>query len=142
MVLVSLSDSEGRKNPAGETPLEVGPPDASEWAKITSVSSVSTASEQISKPLIGDALALVSALFYAFYVILLKVRIKNEERIDMQLFFGFVGLFNISLCWPIGLILHWTRIEPFELPTKAAEWYTIISDVSLIVFNGTSCDNR
>ena len=85
------------------------------------------------RPALGDRLALISALFYALYVILLKVRIKNEERIDMQLFFGFVGLFNIFLCWPIGFILHWTGIEPFELPTKAAEWYTIIIDVRLIV---------
>lgn len=33
-------------------------------------------------------LALLSAFCYAVYVILLKVRIGDEERIDMQLFFG------------------------------------------------------
>jgi drug/metabolite transporter (DMT)-like permease len=137
---VSLSDSEERKSSAGEPPLEVGPPDASEWARAIRESSINAISKQISKPLFGDALALISAPFYAFYVTLLKVRIKNEERIDMQLFFGFVGLFNILLCWPIGLILHWTRIEPFELPTKAAQWYTIICNVSLMIYNGTSCD--
>lgn len=43
-------------------------------------------------PLLGDALALASALAYAFYVILLKVRIKNEARVSMTLFFGFVRL--------------------------------------------------
>jgi len=43
--------------------------------------------------ILGNILALLSALFYAMYVILLKVRIKAEYRIDMQLFFGFVGLF-------------------------------------------------
>jgi solute carrier family 35 protein F5 len=36
----------------------------------------------------GDALALLSAFCYAIYVILLKVRIGDEERVDMQLFFG------------------------------------------------------
>jgi len=41
---------------------------------------------------LGNILALLSALFYAMYVILLKVCIKAEYRIDMQLFFGFVGL--------------------------------------------------
>jgi solute carrier family 35 protein F5 len=69
------------------------------------------------RPLLGDALALLSALFYALYVILLKVRIGDEERIDMQLFFGFVGAFNVLLCWPMGVILHITGVETFEVPS-------------------------
>ncbi|KAF9240884.1 hypothetical protein BU15DRAFT_87457 [Melanogaster broomeanus] len=69
----------------------------------------------------GDFLALLSALFYSMYLILLKVKIKEESRIDMQLFFGYVGLFNIFLCWPVGLLLHWFQVESFELPdTKQA----------------------
>jgi len=36
----------------------------------------------------------------------------------MQLFFGFVGLFNIVACWPIGVILHLTGVERFEPPTS------------------------
>ncbi|TBU46107.1 hypothetical protein BD309DRAFT_954822 [Dichomitus squalens] len=70
-------------------------------------------------PIIGDALALLSALFYALYVTLLKVRIRSESRIDMQLFFGFVGLFNILTCWPIGVVLHLTGVEPFQLPSTS-----------------------
>ena len=35
----------------------------------------------------------------------------------MQLFFGFVGLFNILFLWPLGLILHFTGGETFELPS-------------------------
>ncbi|TCD69972.1 hypothetical protein EIP91_005561 [Steccherinum ochraceum] len=70
--------------------------------------------------IIGDSLSLLSALFYALYVTLLKVRIRNESRVDMQLFFGFVGLFNILLTWPIGLVLHLTGAEPFELPSKTS----------------------
>jgi len=34
----------------------------------------------------------------------------------MQLFFGFVGLFNIVCFWPLGFIMHWTGMEKFELP--------------------------
>lgn len=48
-------------------------------------------------PLLGDALALASALAYAFYVILLKVRIKNEARVSMTLFFGFVRTVQCAL---------------------------------------------
>lgn len=48
-------------------------------------SSLSSAS---SHPIFGDALALTSAAFYAVYVILLKVRVVDEERADMQLMLG------------------------------------------------------
>ncbi|KAF8979749.1 hypothetical protein BGZ46_005090 [Entomortierella lignicola] len=67
-------------------------------------------------PLFGDFLALMSAMFYGCYTVLLKVRIQNESRINMSLFFGFVGLFNLMLLWPMFGVLHWTGIEPFELP--------------------------
>ncbi|KAF9354853.1 hypothetical protein BGX26_007265 [Mortierella sp. AD094] len=67
-------------------------------------------------PLFGDFLALMSALFYGCYTVLLKVRIQNESRVNMSLFFGFVGLFNLVLLWPMFGVLHWTGVEPFELP--------------------------
>ncbi|KAF9151105.1 hypothetical protein BG015_007089 [Linnemannia schmuckeri] len=67
-------------------------------------------------PLFGDFLALMSAMFYGCYTVLLKVKIQNESRVNMPLFFGFVGLFNLVLLWPMFGVLHWTGIEPFELP--------------------------
>ncbi|OAQ26677.1 hypothetical protein K457DRAFT_34290 [Linnemannia elongata AG-77] len=67
-------------------------------------------------PLFGDFLALMSAVFYGCYTVLLKVKIQNESRVNMSLFFGFVGLFNLVLLWPMFGVLHWTGIEPFELP--------------------------
>ena len=76
-------------------------------------------------PLLGDSLALLSALAYAFYVILLKVRIRTETRISMTLFFGFVGLFNILLIWPVGVVLHLSGIETFELPHGGMLWLSI-----------------
>ena len=74
--------------------------------------------DEYSNPLWGDILALSSAMFYAFYVTLLKVKIRHESRINMQLFFGFVGLLNVLSLWPLGLILHYTGVEKFELPSK------------------------
>jgi solute carrier family 35 protein F5 len=67
-------------------------------------------------PLFGDFLALMSALFYGCYTVLLKIKIRNESRVNMSLFFGFVGLFNLVLLWPMFGVLHWTGVEPFELP--------------------------
>ena len=85
--------------------------------------------ETMSRITFGNILALLSALFYAMYVILLKVSIKAEYRIDMQLFFGFVGLFNIVGCWPVGLILHLTGAEIFELPHTKQAVYGILINV-------------
>ncbi|WVQ64959.1 uncharacterized protein L199_003129 [Kwoniella botswanensis] len=69
-----------------------------------------------SHPIFGDFLALLSAAFYAVYVILLKVRVVDEERADMQLMLGFAGLFNTIALIPIFPILHYTGWEKFELP--------------------------
>ncbi|MCJ1453647.1 hypothetical protein MMC28_003994 [Mycoblastus sanguinarius] len=65
---------------------------------------------------IGDALAFVSAVMYGIYTILMKKRIGDEARVDMSLFFGFVGLFNLITLLPGFFILHFTGIETFELP--------------------------
>ena len=77
----------------------------------------------------GDGLALLSAVFYALYVILLKVRIKEESRIDMQLFFGFVGVFNVVMLWPFGVILHLTCTEKMEFPHTGKAWTAVLVNV-------------
>ena len=73
---------------------------------------------------------------------MLKYRIGHEDRVNMRLFFGnfagsvlcvprlffyfyfyflltvgFVGLFNIVLLWPGFIILHYTGLEQFEVPS-------------------------
>ncbi|KAG0667207.1 hypothetical protein C6P46_002619 [Rhodotorula mucilaginosa] len=101
VVIVSLSDSTLPTPPAGEPR---GQP------------AIEIASPTPSHPLLGDGLALLSALAYAAYVLLLKVRIRNEARISMTLFFGFVGMFNIVMFWPVGILLHALGVETFEWP--------------------------
>ncbi|KAF9270330.1 hypothetical protein L218DRAFT_27861 [Marasmius fiardii PR-910] len=81
--------------------------------------------------LLGDALALTSALFYAIYTITLKVGIKSESRIDMKLFFGFVGIFNTISLWPIAILLHVTGLEKFELPSNGKETSPLVVTVGL-----------
>ncbi|KAI9445242.1 hypothetical protein H4582DRAFT_1914228 [Lactarius indigo] len=96
VILVSLSDTGSAPPPSQPAPA----PTASSLPVLLSTLRNGRLS------LLGDCLALLSALFYAFYVILLK------------LFFGFVGLFNILACWPIGVVLHFTGVERFELPVS------------------------
>ncbi|KAI8958890.1 hypothetical protein F5Y11DRAFT_334692 [Daldinia sp. FL1419] len=75
---------------------------------------------------IGDAMAFFSAVVYGLYVVVMKVRIGNEDRVNMPLFFGLVGIFNILFLWPLFIILHITGIEPFELPPSGKVWAIII----------------
>ncbi|ORY15321.1 hypothetical protein BCR34DRAFT_444829, partial [Clohesyomyces aquaticus] len=65
---------------------------------------------------IGDAMAFLSAVLYGFYAVFMKKRIGDESKVNMPLFFGLVGLFNVFLLWPGLVILHLTGIEPFQLP--------------------------
>ncbi|OWZ66383.1 hypothetical protein AYX14_05974 [Cryptococcus neoformans] len=88
-------------------------------------SSLSSAS---SHPIFGDALALTSAAFYAVYVILLKVRVVDEERADMQLMLGFAGLFNTIFLIPIFPLLHYTGLEPFSLPPTSSAWFICLTN--------------
>lgn len=61
---------------------------------------------------IGDSMAFFSAVVYGMYVTVMKRRVGNEDKVDMKLFFGLVGVFNLALLWPLFFILHWTDIEP------------------------------
>lgn len=81
--------------------------------------------------LLGDFVALLGAGFYGCYTTLLKLRLQHESRVDMTLFFGFVGLYCLVFLWPFIFILSALGIEPFELPPSAAVTYCVI--VSLLV---------
>lgn len=100
VVLVSLSDS---SEVLDSTPSSGGSPINSAFGRA---------------PIMGDLLALLSAFVYAMYVTFLKVRVREESRVDMQLFFGFVGLFNIFACLPVGILLHFIHLERLTIPSS------------------------
>lgn len=75
---------------------------------------------------LGDSLALFSAVIYGLYVTVMKRRVQDEDRVDMRLFFGLVGVFTLVFLWPLFFILHWTNIEPFEMPPSSRIWTIII----------------
>ncbi|VEN64121.1 unnamed protein product, partial [Callosobruchus maculatus] len=66
----------------------------------------------------GAVLSMLSAFFYSTYLVFLKREVDHEDKIDIPLFFGFVGLFNLILLWPLFFVLHFSKVETFELPTK------------------------
>ncbi|KAL8793935.1 MAG: hypothetical protein Q9195_003448 [Heterodermia aff. obscurata] len=65
---------------------------------------------------VGDALALTSAILYGIYATIMKKGLVDEGRVNMSLFFGFVGFFNVITMLPGFPILHFIGIERFRLP--------------------------
>ncbi|MBE3050437.1 hypothetical protein IMZ48_49675 [Candidatus Bathyarchaeota archaeon] len=61
---------------------------------------------------LGDAIALVSAVLYGLYVTVMKRKVGDENKVNMPVFFGLVGVFILVLLWPVFFVLHFTGIEP------------------------------
>ncbi|XP_078439760.1 thiamine-repressible mitochondrial transport protein THI74-like [Wolffia australiana] len=63
-------------------------------------------------PLLGDAMAVVSAMFYSVYVTLIRKKLP-EHGVDfsMALFLGYLGLFNLLLFFPFALLLSLMKLE-------------------------------
>lgn len=75
---------------------------------------------------IGDLMAFGSAVMYGLYAIVMKKRIGNEDRVNMPLFFGLVGLFNVIFLWPGFLVLHFTGLEKFQIPPTRKVWTVVL----------------
>lgn len=82
---------------------------------------------------LGDSMAAFSAIMYGVYTIVMKKQVGDESRVNMQLFFGLVGLFNLFLLWPGFVILHLTGIEPFALPETKKVWAIILVCACLLL---------
>lgn len=83
---------------------------------------------------VGDAMAFGSAIMYGIYAIVMKKRIGNEDRVNMPLFFGLVGLFNVVFLWPGFILLHFTGVEKFGLPPTGKIWtIVLVSQADLLV---------
>ncbi|KAJ7407400.1 Solute carrier family 35 member F5 [Willisornis vidua] len=77
------------------------------------------------KDTIGSLWSLVGAMLYAVYIVMIKRKVDREDKLDIPMFFGFVGLFNLLLLWPGFFLLHYTGFEAFEFPNKLI-WMCIV----------------
>nr|XP_006137680.1 solute carrier family 35 member F5 isoform X1 [Pelodiscus sinensis]XP_006137681.1 solute carrier family 35 member F5 isoform X1 [Pelodiscus sinensis]XP_006137682.1 solute carrier family 35 member F5 isoform X1 [Pelodiscus sinensis]XP_014436391.1 solute carrier family 35 member F5 isoform X1 [Pelodiscus sinensis]XP_025034538.1 solute carrier family 35 member F5 isoform X1 [Pelodiscus sinensis] len=66
----------------------------------------------------GSLWSLAGAMLYAVYIVMIKRKVDREDKLDIPMFFGFVGLFNLLLLWPGFFLLHYTGFEAFEIPSK------------------------
>ncbi|ODV86309.1 hypothetical protein CANARDRAFT_27545 [[Candida] arabinofermentans NRRL YB-2248] len=82
---------------------------------------------------VGNLLALSGALCYGVYSILLKWKVRDDSRMDMKLFFGYVGVFNTLFLWPPLVVLHLIGFETFEIP-KTPDVYFLIGFNCFISF--------
>ncbi|KAJ8673502.1 hypothetical protein QAD02_004764 [Eretmocerus hayati] len=75
----------------------------------------------------GVILALVSAFFYSIYIVLLRKKVDHEDKMDIPMFFGFIGIFNFILMWPLFFVLHSLKWEEFEWPNSHQWTFLIIN---------------
>lgn len=91
----------------------------------------------------GNLLALAGALIYGIYTILLKFKIMipnspRERNLNTHLFFGFVGLYCLVFLWPVLVVLHFTDLEHFALPTSS-HVFTLLGINAFITFISDFC---
>jgi solute carrier family 35 protein F5 len=71
--------------------------------------------------IIGDICAILGAVFYGAYSVMLKLKVPDENVVPPTLFLGFVGLWNLLLLWPSFFLLSWLRIEALD-PIPDSAW--------------------
>ncbi|XP_065887638.1 solute carrier family 35 member F5-like [Dysidea avara] len=77
----------------------------------------------------GVLCSIGGAVLYACYLVLLKKKASNEDRLEIPMFFGFVGLCDGVVLLPFVALWHITGIETFELPPNNEVW-------TLLLING------
>jgi len=73
----------------------------------------------------GALWALCGSLSYSSYIVFLRRKIDHEDKLDVPMFFGFVGLFCFVSLWPFFLVLHYTEVELFQWPNQE-QWLAMI----------------
>jgi len=71
----------------------------------------------VTQPWIGDVVMAGAALFWALYLVCYKRFVGDPSFGTINLQGTLMGVFNTFLLWPVIIILHYTHVESFELPT-------------------------
>ena len=69
---------------------------------------------------LGDAICLVSAIFYGLYTTATARYLPSEETTTAMLFFGYIGLLGLVLLSPLVLVLDATGVEAVAVLSSGA----------------------
>jgi solute carrier family 35 protein F5 len=69
--------------------------------------------------------SVLGALLLALFLVLLRRRVDCEDKLNMPMFYGFLGLCTLLLLWPGLIILHFTKIEELVWP-DSVEWALLV----------------
>ena len=101
-------------------------------------------SEAPNNRLLGNLIIGVGSVMYGLYEVLYKKYACPPEgtspgrgMIFANGFGSMIGIFTFTVLWIPLPILHFTGIEPFELPVGKARWLLAISTLSNAVFSGS-----
>lgn len=74
----------------------------------------------------GNILALLGAICYAVFLILLQKQTDKVIGLNRSVLFAFIGFFTMIFCWPIFIFLIISKQESLELPPKASIFIYLI----------------
>lgn len=74
----------------------------------------------------GNILALLSALCYATFLILLQKQTQHKSGLNRSILFAFIGLFTMLFCWPVFILASLTKQESLELPPKSSIYVYLV----------------
>jgi len=83
----------------------------------------------------GDIASLIGALFYSGYTLLIeKFFVGGDDRVDMALVFGLIGLVNFIVVTPLVFVLHFSSLESLaDLTWPLLGWIVINGLVNNVV---------
>ncbi|KAF6137900.1 hypothetical protein GIB67_014029 [Kingdonia uniflora] len=113
------------------------------WAADESLSISGTTEHSI----LGDIYGLLAALAYGLFTVLLKKSIgSNEEKVDVQKLFGYIGLFTLFGLWWLGSVATdgcWNRtplqISSLNIHRRSVAAKLLSGECPFRLFLGSGC---
>ena len=85
--------------------------------------------------LVGDILAVLSAMIYSIYVVGIAVKIGDENKINLFLWFGFFGIVGLFVLWPGLFVLDAAGLETFEMPSPRIWFLLSVQGILFLLSN-------
>lgn len=74
----------------------------------------------------GNILALLGAICYACFLILLQKKTEGISGLNRSVLFAFIGFFTMIFCWPIFIFLAISKQETLELPSNGSIYLFLV----------------